>query len=141
MKDWLKVVSAIALLFSLLAIWATLTVSSDPTVLLWASWVLALVAGSMSAVHASRLRRTGWSAALTLVTLFVVGGAGVALADLLAHPDGFFPSPVEANVVPLIVVFAEVLPPFVALLSALLLHPGRQKPAASVDFARDVSIQ
>jgi hypothetical protein len=134
MKDMLKVVSTIALLSSLLAVWTVLTGNGQPTLLLWVSWVLALAVGIMSAVHASRLRRPGWSATFALVTVFIGASASAALAEILAHPDGFFPSPAEANLVPVIMTFAEVLPPFVALLSAFLLRPGRRKTVASVDF-------
>lgn len=140
MKNMLLGVSTLALLLSLLAAWAVLTGNGNPSLLLWVSWGLALVVGIMSAVHAVRLGRPVWSVVLTLVTLFIVGSGGVALADLIAHPDGFFPTVFEAGAVPITMTFAEVLPPFIGLLSALLLRPGRQKAGASTAFARDVVI-
>lgn len=135
MKNTLLGVSMFALLLSLLAAWEVLTGNGNPSLMLWVSWGLALVVGILSAVYAVCLGRSVWSVGLALVTLFIIGSGGVALADLMAHPDGFFPTAFEAGAVPITMTFAEVLPPLIALLSALLLRPGRQKAGVSTAFA------
>lgn len=109
MKARLQFVSTIALLFDLCTIWCAFTDRPGESIsLIWASWVLALAVGVMSVVHASRLRRPGWAAVSALVTLCVVGGGCAALADILAHPDGFFPSAVEGIAVPLILLLPRL---------------------------------
>lgn len=134
MKNILLVVSVIALLISLLAVWSILTNSGNPSLFLWTSWALAFVVGIMSAIYAGRLGRPSWSVALALVTLFVVGSGGAAFVEILVYPDGFFPSDFEAGAVPITVTFAEVLLPLFGLLAALLLRAGRRKLGASVAF-------
>ncbi len=129
MKSAVLIVSIGALLCAGIA-WLTTGDLSAICVLL--AVVLAITAGIMSAVNAGRIEHPLWSGALAAMTLLGV----VSVCDALNIKASYFdlygpygPSPDTQREIQLLWAAPVVVLPLTALLSALLLRPGKPKPA------------
>jgi hypothetical protein len=97
-------------------------------------FAFAIPAGILSAVHAGRLRHPVWSGLLALMT--VAGAVSIAKGLPIAasiYYGLFRPSLDTAREYLLLVLFPVVALPLAALLSVILLHPGKPRPAEPVE--------